>query len=297
MRIALLLVACLCMFGCAGGEAVDDGTADPQTTSGAIDGGMETDDPPLPDQPAPVNPPMDPPDDPPMDPPDDPRMDPPDDPPMDPPACEPFTRLGVCSICGPDGTPQAPETDAQCPPVECGPELTHEQVSENNEVVCYEIRQANSGAGTCLDVGTCATAADVCGEPVRTEVARVADGPCAELLGCAGPAPPEVLERIGQPCNTHGLCNVDGVCSSPAACADFDPQVAREYCGGGYEGAAPWCEFFVDPPGDASCNDVCAAEGMICMAAWSEDNNSCRKGDGLACDRRANDFVCRCRAP
>ncbi len=297
MRRAALLAGCALIVGCAGGEPVDDPT-DPQTASGAIDGGVDAA--PTPDPPGPVNPPQgaeDPPDDPQEPPPQDPP--PQDPPPQDPPdePCEPFTRLGVCSICGPDGAPQAPETDAQCPPVECGEELAYAQVSEDGDIVCYETRRDPGDAGGCLDVGVCATADDLCGETVRVEVARITDGPCAEMVGCAGLAPPEVIERIGQPCHTHGVCNIDGVCSAPPECEDFDPQVARRYCSGGYEGAAPWCEFFVDPPGDASCTAVCAAQGMICAAAWDENDNSCQRNDARGCDAAANDFVCRCRAP
>ena len=56
------------------------------------------------------------------------------------------------------------------------------------------------------------------------------------------------------------------------------------------------CEFYVQTQ-DASCADVCAAQGGACIRAYADDANTCTRQDSVACSATAFDQLCTCTLP
>ena len=74
--------------------------------------------------------------------------------------CQPGTRAGPCSLCGPMGRLEMPEDDAQCPVIDCaGGEGAYERVLEDDEVVCYQSMSVPRLPGRCAALGRLAPSA------------------------------------------------------------------------------------------------------------------------------------------
>jgi hypothetical protein len=61
------------------------------------------------------------------------------------------------------------------------------------------------------------------------------------------------------------------------------------------------CEFYVDPSGDDSCDNVCAAGGGTCLDTYSESGDTgtsrCSRSSSRSCSASSNDFICICSRP
>lgn len=223
-------------------------------------------------------------------------MPPPDMPVGGQAGCTPGQRLGVCSVCNNDGMPSNPGLDAECP-VDCAG-FAYEQVpGEGGVVRCVLSERARVVDDVvCLDVGVCETdPAILCGQPNTQQFAEAM--PCQLMEGCVGEEPPQVMQAPnGTACGDEGegTCN-NGVCEIDDPCAINNP-FAGEFCGQGDDNGNPWCEWYVDGPGnnDYSCHDFCSSIGMFCLAVWNNVRVGCGHGDGWNCNERADDQICRC---
>lgn len=232
--------------------------------------------------------------------------------------CQPGTRAGPCSLCGPMGRLEMPDDDAQCPIIDCdGGAGAYERVLEDDEVVCYQSMSVPRLPGRCAELGRCATAQDYCGANERVEQLRARVDPCNPMIGCEGIQPPELdTQAAGTECNRTGECNPDGVCSVqvPAFCRLDDTPDAKFYCGDGLENGLQYCEYFVEPPNDGRtrCIDFCQSLGMtICdqsageQCCWNNSNaENCERVQGIVCDgmpcdsvQGCRDMICRCYIP
>jgi hypothetical protein len=154
--------------------------------------------------------------------------------------CSPGTRLGVCEFCGPAGTPVAPESDGQCPAVQCPQRpITFERRQEGDVVYCDRIEPSQERLTACIEIGVCATAEEVCDNPRREVVGQVALSGCREMTGCQGTLPPEIA-----PANAGDNCEL--TTAAPARYIRIRAREGREapvwseveVLGGPY-GAAP----------------------------------------------------------
>ena len=101
-----------------------------------------------------------------------------------PSGCIAGTSLGLCSVCGPTGQPQAAPADPNCPPVDCGIPGTYERVEENGDLVCQQIMGMAPVSPPCSGVGQCAAPEVACQAVQRVEVARIVGAdPCQTLTG------------------------------------------------------------------------------------------------------------------
>lgn len=293
MRVSIRLICCIalcCAAGCAAGEDLSDGGV----TSG-VDALFGCTVPPC------DGPPLPPPADRGMP---DPEPEPrpidmgltPDPEPVNPDTCDaPGTRIGLCALCNLQSVPEMPETDANCPAIDCGGDVVYEQVSEGEEVVCYVTRRTPL-AGNCRALGECHDdPLTFCGEPMREEAARYTPGPCISMMGCQGATPPMVQPAApGAPCNGVGLCNVEGECTVSDDCAGFLLQGRSEFCEGGEElGGAPYCEFYVEA-GRTDCNTFCLNNNWRCARAWNDNGVCVRQNNESGCGEDYDSFVCRC---
>jgi hypothetical protein len=61
------------------------------------------------------------------------------------------------------------------------------------------------------------------------------------------------------------------------------------------------CEFYVDPSGDDSCDNICAAGGGTCLGTYSESGDTgssrCARSSSRSCGASSNDFICICTRP
>ena len=61
------------------------------------------------------------------------------------------------------------------------------------------------------------------------------------------------------------------------------------------------CEFYVDPSGDDSCDNICAAGGGTCITRYDESGDSgstrCTRTGTRNCSDVSNDFICVCTRP
>ncbi len=119
-------------------------------------------------------------------------------------SCSPGSRLGVCEFCGPDGAPVAPESDAQCPPIQC-PEraVKYERRQEDDVIFCDRIEYAQAPGIACTGIGVCATTEEVCDTPTREVVGQVNLSGCREMTGCQGTIEPELA-----PANAGDNCDL-----------------------------------------------------------------------------------------
>lgn len=217
---------------------------------------------------------------------------------MPPGDCMPGQRLGLCSVCGNDGSARNPGFDANCP-VDCaGFEYTQVDAGDGTIVCTLTERAAMNDMGPCQDLGVCEDdPAVLCGEPNTQQMAQTM--PCQIMDGCAGEDPPQVMPAPdGTACGDEGMC-MGGTCEENNPCDISESPAnafAREFCGEGVDGANGWCEWYVDGPGDRySCIQFCLAVGMTCMMAWNNDNFSCvHNNDPWGCDQRKDDQICRC---
>ncbi len=284
-------VASICAVGCAAGEDLSD--------SGVVSGvdalfGCTVppcDGPPLP-------PPVD--RGPTPDPEPQPRLDmgpTPDPEPVNPDTCDaPGTRIDVCALCNVQGVPEMPESDVECPSIDCGGEEVYERVVEGEEEVCYVTRRTPL-TGNCRALGECHDdPLTFCGEPMREEVVRYTPDPCLVVMGCQGAEPPLVEPAApGAPCNGVGLCNVEGECTVSADCAGFILQGRSEFCEGGTEvDGSPYCEFYLEPGGDIDCNTFCLANNWRCARSWNDDGVCVRQNEESGCGQDYESHVCRC---
>ena len=81
-------------------------------------------------------------------------------------------------------------------------------------------------------------------------------------------------------------------------CAVFEPPFARSFCESNVEAGVPYCEFYVraEDGSRTRCTDFCTQNGLECLRAWHEHNDSCARDDDLDCNGLAGDYVCRCGA-
>ena len=230
--------------------------------------------------------------------------------------------LGLCSVCGPNGQPQMPQTDPMCPPIDCGQQnagYVKEEVG--SDIICYQSSGAPAGAApACSAIGQCAPAAQACQDAQRMEVERIPSDPCRVMDGCSGAQGPTIRELNREtPCNRTGICRgADGQrqCSVqvPGFCRINDAANAQFFCESGMENGRQFCEFFVAPPGGGRtrCVDFCGELGLeICdtqageQCCWNNENNStCQKSEGILCDGEpcqdpagCTDQICRCYRP
>jgi hypothetical protein len=56
------------------------------------------------------------------------------------------------------------------------------------------------------------------------------------------------------------------------------------------------CEFYTNPSGDRTCDDICADYGGTCLAAYREESDTvvCTRTRTDACDSLHNDEICVC---
>lgn len=215
--------------------------------------------------------------------------------PMIPDMCDPGTRIAPCALCNLDGVPEMPDTDANCPPIDCGGNEVYERVVEGEEEVCYVTRRTPLPSN-CRALGQCHDDPVVfCGEPAREEVARYTPGPCISMQGCQGDVPPTVEPAApGAPCNGSGLCDVVGECTVSEDCAAFLIQNRSELCDSGDQPTGePYCEFYLEQ-GRTDCNTFCLSHDWRCAQAWN-DNGVCVRNDGQqGCGNDWDSFICRC---
>lgn len=213
--------------------------------------------------------------------------------------CMAGTRIGLCSICGNDGTPRNPGTDDQCP-IDCAGVVYEQAEQPDGSVTCtLNERAAMVDTVSCTAVGVCDTdPTRLCGEPLTQDFGTA--GPCQVMGGCVGEEPPQIMVADdGTACGEDGagMC-VGGTCELDDPCA-IDNPFAGEFCGEGMDGVNGWCEWYVNGPGnnDYSCNDFCGSIGMQCLAVWNNDGIGCRHGGGWDCGERGDDQICRCTYP
>ena len=116
--------------------------------------------------------------------------------------CAPGDRLGVCSFCSPQGAPAAPETDGQCPQIQCpDTSVLYERRQEGETIYCDRISPGAARVTPCSSLGVCATADEVCvGQ--REVVAQIMAGGCESMTGCQGTVGPDVAAtNIGESCS------------------------------------------------------------------------------------------------
>ena len=213
-----------------------------------------------------------------------------------PEPCAPFSRIDTCAICNAEGMPEMPETDGTCPRIECPESLFYERMEMNGEAVCFENRRTGGVDADCAEVGRCSTLDERCGVLQRMEISRAAANPCAGMVGCMGQEPPMVQELgLGDECNRFGRCDAGGECTVPAACGQFDLDVAREFCDGSASGT-PYCEFLVHRRDDSpfSCETFCLENGATCLRAWNDDGG-CGHDREIDCNAELREYICQCR--
>ena len=226
-------------------------------------------------------------------------MPPPPDMPMGgqpPEDCNAGARLGLCSVCGNDGTPRNPGFDAECP-IDCAGIAYTQAPQPDGSVTCtLTERAAMVDMVACTGIGVCDdNPARLCGEPLTQDFGTA--GPCQIMEGCVGEDPPQVVPADdATPCgeNDAGLC-AGGTCEIEDPCLTDNPY-AQDFCGQGVDGVNGWCEWYVNGPGnnDYSCNDFCANIGMQCLAVWNNIGVGCGHGDNWNCNERGDDQICRC---
>lgn len=210
--------------------------------------------------------------------------------------CDPGTRIGPCALCNLQGTPEMPDNDANCPPIDCGGNEVYERVVEGEEEVCYVTRRMPL-PGNCRALGECHDdPLTFCGEPAREEVERFTPGPCISMSGCEGATPPDVEQaQPGAPCNGTGLCDVVGECTVSEDCASFPLQRNSQLCDSGTEvNGEPYCEFFVAEGRETDCNTFCLANNWRCAQAWNDADVCVRNEDQQGCGQDWEVFICRC---
>ncbi len=211
--------------------------------------------------------------------------------------CDPFSRVGTCAICNAEGLPEMPESDGTCPPIECPESLFYERVEMNGEAVCFRNERTGGVDADCAEVGRCSTLDERCGAPARMEVSRAAANPCMGMVGCRDQEPPMIQQLgLGDECNRFGRCDAGGECTVPTACAQFDLDVAREFCDGSRGGMA-YCEFLVHRRDDMpfSCESFCLENGATCSAAWNDDGSGCGRDREIDCNAELREYICQCR--
>jgi hypothetical protein len=227
-------------------------------------------------------------------------MMPPDPPVGGQPDCMPGQRLGLCSVCGNDGSPRNPGFDPNCP-VDCAG-FAYEQVDQGDGTTICNLteRAAMNDMGPCQGLGSCEDdPAVLCGEPITQQIAQA--GPCQAMEGCVGEEPAQVIQAPdGTPCGDGGMC-VSGMCEvdDPCDISGFPAAAfAPDFCGAGQDGANAWCEWYVDGPGnnDYSCTQFCRDVGMNCLAGWNniDGNRACGQARAWGCNEQADDQICRC---
>ncbi|MEE2789972.1 MAG: hypothetical protein VX589_21700 [Myxococcota bacterium] len=238
-----------------------------------------------------------------------------------PSGCVAGTSLGLCSVCGPGGQPQAAPADPNCPPVNCGVPGSYLQAEENADLVCYQAMGMAPITPPCSGIGQCAPQEVACQGVQRIEVARIMGAdPCQTLTGCVGQEPPLVMEQpVDAMCNRTGRCQgPDGQrrCNVqvPAYCKIDVAVNAMLFCDAGVEGMKTYCEYFVAPPGGqrTTCDTFCTELGLESCdnvmgesCCWNNANDrTCEKGEGIQCrDNACGDpmgcsaQICRCYRP
>jgi hypothetical protein len=239
-----------------------------------------------------------------------------------PTPCQPGTRVGPCSLCGPAGQLEMPDDDAQCPVLNCGGgQGQYERIIEGDETICFETMGAPRLPGRCASLGRCATEQEYCGDSVRMEIARGSTDPCSLMEGCEGIQPPETNNLpAGTECNRIGICRPNGNGGSectvqvPAFCRLDDTPDAKFFCENGLENGRRYCEYFVEPPNDGRtrCVDFCQSLDMvICdqnageQCCWNNSTaTNCERVEGIICDgmpcnsiEGCRDMICRCYIP
>ncbi len=212
-----------------------------------------------------------------------------------PVTCAPGARVGLCAVCGPDGTPVAAADDPECPPVDCSGRDGYERRDQGEVKVCVRLSY-ETAAGTCEGAGVCRTvnSPGACLGPTITEAARV-EGECQTIGGCAAAAgPTEAPEPSGTPCG-GGECDGVGTCEAIIVdgCEAFEGYTV---CEGGLN--PPYCDVDVVPPDGGHCGQACLeAANTRCLAAWRADEAPCAHGPEAGCLEVAPRLICRCAKP
>ena len=219
--------------------------------------------------------------------------------------CEPGEVMGQCQLCDHKGRVRSPLIDPECGDVDCS-SLNHLLLlREGEESVCMAVTFGTLES-PCTSRGLCAAgpSVDICEMTSRTALMRVVS-PCSEIVDCETGGEPRIVQATqGTPCE-GGQC-ISGQCiaktpfepSRPieptAECGMFP---ATPFCDEGHDDGIPFCEFRAETPDFRSCNEICAAAGSWCLAAWDDERNTCVHQERQTCNTRELDQVCRCAQP
>lgn len=218
-------------------------------------------------------------------------------------SCVPGERIGICTVCGPDGRYIAPTNDPECEPVDCSVLNSYYTVIEDDGAETCMEEVAVRLPGTCRTRGECHTTTETAcemGEPIAQ--GTVYPG-CGAISGCNSTNSPSIrITPQGGTCHAFGECtNMGGPCSVSDICEGF------ELAAGGTR--QTFCDIFrgntcrvavdannIDNLEEINCLTYCASADKICDGAWSS-NGGCTEVGPITCQDPRNRVICACKEP